>query len=183
MIIGITGTLAAGKGTVVEYLKQRGFAHYSASGELKRILAERGLPLTREYMSPLASELSAEYAGGVLHIIHDRADKEGVADYILEAIHRESEAAYVRSIGGHIFGVDADLHTRFERTMKRKEGAKDDVTFEQFVEHSKREDEGHGGTGPNIRAVLKGADAVFMNDGSLEQLHSQIDSALSEIRK
>ena len=29
IIIGITGTLGAGKGTVVEYLKKKSFKHYS----------------------------------------------------------------------------------------------------------------------------------------------------------
>ena len=29
MIIGITGTLGAGKGAVVEFLKQKDFKHYS----------------------------------------------------------------------------------------------------------------------------------------------------------
>jgi len=31
MILGITGTFGAGKGTIVEYLKTKGFSHYSVS--------------------------------------------------------------------------------------------------------------------------------------------------------
>lgn len=180
MIVGVTGTLASGKGTVVEYLVSRGFKPYSSSAELKRILTERGQPLTRPYMSALADELIAQYPGGVLHLTHERAIAEGAHDYILEAIHRQSEADYVRSIGGRVFGVDADFKTRFERTMARREGAKDDVTLEQFIEHSQREDEGATGSGPNIRAVLAGADAVFMNNGTLAELHAQIDEALKK---
>jgi len=35
LIIGITGTLGAGKGTIVEYLvKNKNFKHYSVSGYL-----------------------------------------------------------------------------------------------------------------------------------------------------
>ena len=38
-IVGITGTLGAGKGTVVEYLtQQKGFKHYSARGLLNQII-------------------------------------------------------------------------------------------------------------------------------------------------
>jgi dephospho-CoA kinase len=182
MILGITGTLASGKGTVVDYLVARkGFGHYSVSGILKEILTERGQPLTRPYMSSLADELMKEHEGGILYLAHEQAKADGHEDYILESIHRPSEAEYVRSIGGHIFGVDADLRTRFERTLSRKEGAKDEVTFEEFVEHTKREEEGVDGTGPNIRAVLNGADAVFMNNGTLEELHQQIDEALTKL--
>lgn len=183
MIIGIAGTLAAGKGTVVDYLKSKGYGHYSASGMLKQILVERGQPLTRTYLSPLADELAAEYKGGVLQLSYERAQKDGLTNFILEAIHRPKEAAYVRSIGGVILGVDADLQTRYDRTLSRGDGEKDNVTFEQFVEHSKREDEGASGTGPNIRAVLNSADAVILNNGSLEELHQQVDAALEKLSK
>ncbi len=178
MIIGITGTIGAGKGTVVEYLKSKGFVHYSASGTLKEILKERGLPQTRTHMSPLANELSLQYKGGVLQLIHERAQRDGVNDYVLEAIHRVNEADYVRSIGGLIWGVDADLVTRYERTAKRGEGEKDNVTHEQFLADAKREDDGQGNTGPNIRAVLKTADTVLTNDGTPEELYQQVEVAL-----
>lgn len=181
MILGIAGTLASGKGTVVEHLISRGFTHYSVSGILKEILTERGLPLTRSYMSPLADELARTYEGGVLEVAHNKAKEAGVENYILESIHRESEADYVRSIGGNILGVDADLKIRYARTQSRKEGAKDDVTFEEFVEHTKREEEGAGGTGPNIRAVLTRADTLVINDGTLEELHAQVDRALDTL--
>ncbi len=77
MILGITGTIGAGKGTVVDYLKERGFAHYSSSGILKEILAERDLPLTRLYMSTVADELMHSHKGGVLELSHSRAKEKG----------------------------------------------------------------------------------------------------------
>ncbi len=181
MIIGITGTLGAGKGTVVEYLKSKGFEHYSSSGILKEVLAGQGLPATRENMSKLADELMQKHAGGVLHLSHEKAEAAGLENYILESIHRVSEAEYIRSIGGKVLGVDADIEKRYERAIKRKEGEKDNVTFEQFVSDTKREEEGATGSGPNIRAVLKIADAVVLNNGSLEELHAQVEEALKKL--
>ena len=184
MIIGIAGTIGSGKGTVVDYLSQKKeFAHYSSSGRLKEILEERGEPATRLNLSTLADELMKEKEGGVLQLSHERAQSNGDTDYILESIHRESEAAYVRSIGGIILGVDAALETRFERTQKRQEGEKDNVTFEEFKGSAAREDEGATGTGPNIRAVLKNADYVVMNDGTLEELYARVDAVLEKIDK
>jgi dephospho-CoA kinase len=178
MIIGITGTLGAGKGTVVEYLKSKGFTHYSSSRILKEILAERGLPATRTNMSKLSDELTAKQPGGVLHLSYERALKDGAMDFVFESIHRVSEAEYIRSIGGVVFGVDADMKKRYERAVKRKEGEKDNVTFEQFVSDTKREEEGLTGTGPNIRAVLKDAEAVLTNNGTQEELFAQVEKAL-----
>lgn len=178
MIIGITGTIGAGKGTVVEYLKTKGFKHYSSSGILKEMVAERGQPQTRNYLAALADELIKNHEGGVLYFSYEKAKKEGAKDFVLEAIHRESEAAYVRSIGGVIWGVDADLTTRYERTVKRKEGEKDNVTYEEFLAHAKREDEGESG-GANIRAVIKNADLVLTNNGTQEELFAQVEAALT----
>ena len=182
MIIGVTGTIGAGKGTVVQYLKSKGFAHYSSSGVLKEILQERGLPKTRTYMSPLADELLTKHEGGVLHFSRERAERDGAKDYVLEAIHRESEAAFVRSIGGVIWGVDADIEKRFERSVKRGEGEKDNVTHEQFLADAKREDDGQGESGPNIRAVLKTANVVLTNNGTQDELFAQVEEALKKIK-
>jgi hypothetical protein len=60
-IIGITGTLGAGKGTVVDYLMQppHSFAHYSARSLLTEIIEERGLPLNRDSMRDVANGMRA----------------------------------------------------------------------------------------------------------------------------
>ena len=181
MILGITGTLGAGKGTVVEYLKTKGFSHYSSSGILKEIVHERGLPAVRQNLSPLADELMNTYPGGVFHLSYERALKDKAPDYILESLHRISEAEYIHSIGGFIIGIDADVNLRYSRVIARKEGEKDNVTYEQFLQDSAREDEGKTGTGPNIKEVLKMADFTITNNISLDNLHAQVDAILAKI--
>tara|TARA_B100000508_G_scaffold124480_1_gene107819 strand:+ start:53 stop:616 length:564 start_codon:yes stop_codon:yes gene_type:complete len=180
MIIGIAGTLGAGKGTVVEYLKSKGFGHYSSSDTLRRILAERGLPYKREHMSALANELSANQPGGVLHESYKMAQAAGNDKYILEALHRVSEGEYVQKIGGIILGIDADIETRFERISKRGDGGKDNVTFEEFKKDSEREDEGKTGSGPNIRAVMEMADYTIMNNGTVAELEAEVEKFLTK---
>lgn len=181
MIIGLAGTIGSGKGTVVEYLKTKGFSHYSSSGILRDILRERGVSEIRENLSALADELMAKQAGGVFCASYERAQKDGSKNYILEAIHRVSEAEYVQSIGGIIIGVDADIKVRYERAIQRKEGEKDNVTYEQFLKDAEREDEGAAGTGPNIRAVLKMADYTILNNGTFEEFHAQIEAVYRKI--
>jgi dephospho-CoA kinase len=180
MIIGIAGTIGAGKGTVVEYLKLKGFAHYSSSKTLANILSERNLGHSRKEMSDLANELMSDYEGGVLHYSHLQAQKDGHSHYILESLHRVTEGEYIRKIGGIILGIDADIAIRYERAVKRKEGEKDNVTFEQFKSDSDREDEGKTGTGPNIKNVIKMADFVVTNNGTLEELYKQLDNFIDE---
>ena len=48
IIIGITGTLGAGKGTIVDYLvKEEGFDHYSVRGFLLEEMKKMGMPCSR----------------------------------------------------------------------------------------------------------------------------------------
>lgn len=182
-MIGIAGTLGAGKGTVVEYLKQKGFTHYSVSGRLIEILRERSLPEDRTHMSKLADELSDIYPGGALEMIHRQAQKDGVKDYILESIHRENEAAYVRSLGGIMLALDVDPKVRYERSQLRQEGAKDHVTYEEFLVAVEREERGKGDGKPNINAVISTADHLIMNDGTVEELHAQVEKWLQSVIK
>jgi len=181
MIIGIAGTIGAGKGTVVEYLKTKGFSHYSSSDVLKRILSERGLELTRLNMSELANELMRDYEGGVLHFSQKYSQGNNDEASVFEALHRVSEGLYIKSIGGMILGIDAAVRVRFDRAIKRQEGAKDNVTFEQFLADSEREDEGKTGSGPNIKAVIKMADSVISNNGTKEELETAVDAWLNSL--
>ena len=58
MIIGITGTIGAGKGTIVDYLIENfAFHHYSVRQFLIEEAERRGLPLNRDVYVAIANEL------------------------------------------------------------------------------------------------------------------------------
>ncbi|MCX6713904.1 MAG: dephospho-CoA kinase, partial [Candidatus Vogelbacteria bacterium] len=61
MIIGITGTLGAGKGAVVDCLKIKGFKHYSVTAFITDEIIKRGLPVNRDKMVLVANDLRAQY--------------------------------------------------------------------------------------------------------------------------
>lgn len=185
MIIGIAGTIGSGKGTVVRYLKEKGFAHYSSSAFLKEVLAAQGLPLTRGYMSPLASEMRREDAGGVPKKNYEKFLKEQPENAVFEALHSPEEAEFIRSIGGRILGVDASLESRYARSVGRDE-EKDRLSFEEFKIQSRIEDEGSGEDPKrynNIRGIFEHADAVIMNNGTLPELRAQIDEVLERLQQ
>ena len=56
LIVGITGTLGAGKGAVVDHLTSKhGFLHFSARAFLTEEVRARGLPLSRDSLVKVRS--------------------------------------------------------------------------------------------------------------------------------
>jgi len=175
MIIGIAGTLGAGKGTVVEYLKSKGFVHYSTSGMFKAILESQGQPANRSAYSVLGNAFRALNPAGPIAIQYSIA-KEDTNDVIIESIHDVPEAEFLKSKGAIILGLDVPLEVRFERIQTRG-SEKDAVTFAEFKTIAVHEEEGGGKH--NIRAVLEKADHVIANDGTIEQLQEKIAAFLA----
>ena len=63
IIIGITGTLGAGKGTIVEYLvQQKGFVHFSVRSFITEEINRQGLPVNRDSMVVVANKLRADHS-------------------------------------------------------------------------------------------------------------------------
>ena len=73
MIIGLTGSLAAGKGVVSDFLKKKGFVYLSLSDELRQTAKERKIELTRVNLQNLGNALREERGPAVLaQIVRDR---------------------------------------------------------------------------------------------------------------
>jgi dephospho-CoA kinase len=175
MLIGIVGALGAGKGTVVERLKEKGFRHYSASGYLKEVVLSQGGVPGRDAYSAVATEIRNADEAGLAKLLHEQYTADGGGDAVIEALHDVGEAAYIKEIGGVLLGIDADIQIRYNRAIARG-SEKDNVTFEEFKSHIEREE--NGGGHHNIRAALKLADYTIMNDGTIEELQEAVDAFL-----
>ena len=183
MIIGIAGVIGGGKGTVVEYLMSKGtFAHYSSSDLLIKILEERGEVVDRDGMNRIANELRAADPAGVPAENFKRYEAEdGEGDAIFESIHSVPEADFIKSVGGIVLGITADPDIRYERIVKRG-SVKDGVTKEKFIEQQKREEAGSDDPNKsNIFAAVSQADFIIENNGTIEDLHKQIDVVLAQL--
>lgn len=177
MIIGITGTLGAGKGTVVEYLKTKGFKHYSASGFITEEIVRRGLPVNRDTMREVADNLRETHGPGyITNKLLERAAQSG-GDAVIESIRSVGEAENLKNQRAVLWAVDADIRARYERITKRK-SEKDSVTFEHFVEQERQESDNTEPYKMNLPKCIAMADAVITNDGTQEELFVQVEEAL-----
>ncbi|MBU2052732.1 MAG: deaminase [Nanoarchaeota archaeon] len=179
MIIGITGTLGAGKGTIVEYLIQKGFRHYSVREFLIKEINKRSLPVNRDSMVLVANQLreinSPSY---IIERLLEKANQEG-ENSIIESIRTQGEAEKIKE-GGILLAIDADSQIRYSRISKRQSET-DRISFDRFIEDERREMFSTDPTKQNLSACIKMADFVLNNDGTLDNLYRQIEEVYKKI--
>jgi len=178
--IGITGTISAGKGAVVDYLKKKGFVHYSVRSFLTEEIKRRGLELNRDNTTIVANDLRTKYSSGyIIETIFNQAQVVG-KNCIIESVRALGEINFLKSQPNFsLLAVDAEPKIRYNRAVSR---GSELVTFEKFISDEQREISDDPTKG-NLLGCIKRADFVIMNNGTLGQLHSDIDAILPEILK
>ncbi len=179
MILGLAGSFAAGKGTVVEYLvEQKHFVHFSASGFITEEIMRRGLPVNRDSMIVVANEMRKNHGSShIIDSLYERAKNNG-GSVIIESLRAVAEVRRIQELGGVVLGIDADPKVRFVRAISRKSD-KDNVTFEHWLAQEKAESNTDDDTKQNIFGALALADHTIMNDGTIEELQIKIEDFLT----
>lgn len=178
MIIGITGTLGAGKGTVVKHLVERyGFTHYSVRDFLIAEIDRRGLERNRDTMLLVANDLRAQHGPGYISERLLAAALRAGGDAVIESIRSVGEGEHLKENGAALWAVDADIKKRYERIAGRGSET-DHVSFEKFAADEQEEFSNTDAAKPNLKAVIAMADAVLYNNGTPGELEAQVEAAL-----
>ena len=179
-IIGITGTLGAGKGTIVDFLvREKGFVHYSVRGYLTEELTKLNLEHTRENMVNLANKLRSEFGPSfIVEEIFKKASLEN-QDCIIESLRTLGEIEALKLKGEFIlFAVDADPRIRYERVFKRKSST-DNISFDKFLEEEKKEMSSTDPAKQNLSKCISMADFKFENNGTVKELEEKVEKIIS----
>jgi len=180
MLIGVTGTDGAGKGTLVEYLvKEKGFVHYSSRAEIVKEIRRLGLPEKRAQMRLTANSMRKKEGNEVLVArALEAIERDGAERAIVESIRALAEVELLEKAGGILLAVDANPQVRYQRVQERR-STSDQVTFETFLAHEELERNDPDPHGMQKAAVIERATHTFMNNGTKEELSTAIAEFLS----
>jgi dephospho-CoA kinase len=182
LIIGITGTLGSGKGTIVDYLvKEKGFLHFSVRTFISEEIIRRGMAVNRDSMVIVANELRKNNSPSyITDCLYEEAIVEG-KNSVIESIRTPGEVYSLRQKGRfYLLAVDADPVVRYER-IKQRQSETDHIDYKTFLENEQREMDSTDPNAQNLSKCIELADSKLWNNGTLEQLNRQLEEALKDL--
>lgn len=182
LIIGITGTSGAGKGTVVDYLiKKKKFKHFSVGDYLKKEAVKRKLEINRPNLQDIGNELRTKFGPDYITQKLFEEAKSKNKNAIIESIRNPKEAEFIKSKGGIMFAVTADQKIRYER-IKLRLSEKDNVTLKEFQRQEKKEFQNTDPNAQNLPKCIEMSDYLFNNGGTLKDLYKKIEDTLKQMK-
>ncbi len=184
IIIWITWTIWAGKWTISDYLiKNKWFNHYSVSDYIVEEIKKKWLEVNRDSMYQIWRDLKkTHWADYIVRELYKKA-KADEKNAIIESIRSPGEIESMNEIPDFkSVSIDADIKTRYDRIKLRK-SVKDNIDFDTFLANNKRERDSDSvdPTKINLSKCIATASYKLNNDGSFDDLYSQIDKMLKEL--
>lgn len=177
LVIGLSGRIGGGKGTIGDYLmRKHGAEGRRFSDILRDLLLRLHIPIERAALQSLGATLRTQFGDDILvKTLQKDLETAEAKIVIVDGVRYPNEVDMLRSFENSIlFFVDAPPEIRFERVRKRGEKGEDKIDYAEFLRAEERETERH------LDEVMALADYRLDNSGGFEDLYKQIDRALKE---
>jgi len=173
LIIGLVGKIAAGKGTVADYLNNSHSATtYRFSTMLRDILNRLHLEINRPNLQALSENLRKTFGEDILaKVIAEDVKSDTGKLIVIDGIRRLADIKYLRELPEFkLVKIETDAQKRFQRIIARSENQDDrNKTYEDFLKDEAGEPE------REIPIVMEEAKMSLNNDGSREELFAAVD--------
>lgn len=176
VILGLSGEIASGKGTVAKYLTEnKKGVSYRFSSILRDLAQRLYLEENRENLQKMSMAVREYFGQNILcKVIYKDVKNDDNEIIVIDGVRRNQDVEELRKLEEFkLVYLEADLEKRFERLKKRGENSDDESkTLEEFRKDHEREAE------KEIKKLRDEADFVVDNNGSFEDLYRQIEEIL-----
>lgn len=184
LIIGVTGPMGGGKGTVVDILREKGFFGTSLSDRIREEITRRGQKIIRERLQDVADELRRKFGPNVLAMRTWKLVMKQNKNAAIDSIRSFGEVVFFKEKPNFfLIGVTAPRELRYQRVKERiRDG--EPLSYEEFSRLDEKDfKSGEGDEGRDIQECLDKADFLIENTGSLEELREKVDTLLKSIKR
>ena len=140
LLVCLTGMPGAGKSTIAEGLKSKGYAIINLGNTVRNEAKKRNLEASRENLGKLMLELREKNGpGAIAELVKSEIESSSVNVLLIDGVRSNDEIQVLKKFGiVKLLAIHASTDTRFNFLQKR--GRSDDPqTKEQFNERDDRE--------------------------------------------
>jgi dephospho-CoA kinase len=179
-VIGAVGQNGSGKDEVLKYLRTKQGVPFLSTGDVVREIAAReGVEPTRENLGKISDRYFREFGKGYfIKLVADKIKHSGWKIAGISGIRSLNDVTILKDIFGRDFILIrvyiTDPHVRYSRMTVRGEG-RDPHSYQQFLKQDQAEEELF-----SLNEAECLADYSISNDGTLDDLHREIDRLVIE---
>lgn len=181
LIIGLVGPIASGKGEIKKYLQEKyGATEHRFSTMLRDVLNRIHIETSRKNLQDTSLMLRQQFGGDLLaKVLTEDVKKDESQLIIIDGIRRFDDIHYLKDLAEfNLIAVVADEELRYQRVVSRNENAGDsEKSFAEFQQDNQAEAE------LEIPKVMAAAKIQIENNGTFEELYSNIDKLLANLRR
>ena len=179
MILGITGTNASGKTSLINYLISKNFEAFSLSDIIRDELSSHKLEATRENLIKMGNELRKKFGSSVL--ADQIKAKITTSDTVIDSIRNPAEVNSLCELNNfYLIAIDAPIEKRFARANSRGR-SENATTIKEFIQIENRE-KSENAAQQNISICMEMANFTINNNEGVNRFHNKIDNILNEIQ-
>jgi dephospho-CoA kinase len=178
LILGITGEMGSGKGTIAKYVvnEHKGTSH-RFSTILRDVLDRLHLEQSRDNIQTLSTILRKNFSEDIMAkgMFHD-VENDSHDIVVVDGVRRMADIVFLKELPHFkLVYVDADMETRYERIIHRGENTDDaKKTFEEFQKAHEDDSE------LQIKDLKNYADYVIDNNGSFSDLYVHVGDIIKQ---
>jgi dephospho-CoA kinase len=179
-VLGAIGQNGSGKDEVLKYLRRKYGVPFLSTGDVVREIASKeGVEPTRENLGKISDRYFREFGKGhFVKLLADKIRQTGWKIAGISGIRALEDVSILKDIFGQDFILIhvnvTDPHVRYSRMVARQE-ERDPHSYEEFLQQDRAEEKLF-----SLKAAEQKADYSITNDGTMDDLHREIDRLVTD---